>query len=111
MYALHLWIRALDYTEEPKVECLDNDVNDATFVRVTVTIEGHDAVKEFVACGKYPLASSFDFRDVAISTIAMSKVETPLLVFLWNQFRRRMQAVSRRRWKGTPRGTPEQWSS
>jgi hypothetical protein len=28
----------LDYTVEPEVECLDSDVNAATFVRVTTTI-------------------------------------------------------------------------
>jgi hypothetical protein len=49
----------LDYTAEPKVECSDNDPNDATFIRVTTTIGGHDVVEEYVACKRYPLSAGF----------------------------------------------------
>jgi hypothetical protein len=38
-------------------------------------------VEEFMASEMYPLASSFSFRDVCIGMTAVSKVETPLLVF------------------------------
>jgi hypothetical protein len=81
MYALHLWISALDYIVEPEVECPDNDVNDAAFVRATTTIGGRDAVEEFVACRMYPLASSFGFRDVMVGMTAVSKVKTQLPLF------------------------------
>jgi hypothetical protein len=57
-------------------------VNDVTFVRVTLTIGGCDAVKEFVAYVMYSLASSFDFRDVTVGTTAESKVKIPLPIFL-----------------------------
>jgi hypothetical protein len=72
----------LDYTVEPEVECPDKDVNDATFVWGTIAIGGREAVEESVAYGMYPLASRFGFRDVTIGTTAVSKVETPLTVFL-----------------------------
>jgi hypothetical protein len=68
----------LDYTVEPEVECPYSDVNDAAFIWAMATIGGRDAVDEFLACGVYPLASGFGFRDVDIGTTVMSKVETPL---------------------------------
>jgi hypothetical protein len=71
----------LDYIMESEFECPDSDVNAAAFVRVTGTIEGCSFVKEFLACRMYPLASGFGFRDVAIGTTTMSKVETPLPIF------------------------------
>jgi hypothetical protein len=44
-------------------------------------IGGCDVVKGYLACGMYPLASDFSFRDVAIGTTTLSKVEMPLPVF------------------------------
>jgi hypothetical protein len=66
---------------EPKVECPDSDVNDTAFVQETSTIGGLDALEKFFACGIYPLASSFGFRDVALSTTALSNVEMSIPVF------------------------------
>jgi hypothetical protein len=40
VFALHLWMSELDYAIEPKVECRDNDPNDAAFVRAIATIGG-----------------------------------------------------------------------
>jgi hypothetical protein len=73
VYALHLWMSELDYSVEPKVECTDDDPNDAAFVRETATIEGHDTVEKCVAYKMYLLAG-FGFDSV-------SKVETPLPLF------------------------------
>jgi hypothetical protein len=78
---LRSWMSALDYIMEPEVECTDNNVNIIAFVQATSTIRGHDAVVEFLACGMYPLASSFGFRDVALGTTVVSKVKTPLPLF------------------------------
>jgi hypothetical protein len=59
------------------VNCLDTDSNDATFVRATMMIGGHDIVEEFLACRLYPLSSGFGFgfREVSDDTTAMSEVE------------------------------------
>jgi hypothetical protein len=65
---------ALDYVVELEVECPDDDANDAAFIRAIATIGGRDAIKEFVACKIYPLASDFGFRGVTIDTTPMSKV-------------------------------------
>jgi hypothetical protein len=81
VYALHSRISALDYMVEPGVKCSDNDMNDAAFVCATVTIAGRDAVEDFIACGMYPLASSFVFRDLTIGITVVSKVKTLLPVF------------------------------
>jgi hypothetical protein len=72
----------LDYAVEPKVECPDNDPNDVAFVRATTTIRGCDAIEEFVACKMYPLAAYFGFESVPLGTTPMSKVETPLPLFV-----------------------------
>jgi hypothetical protein len=72
---------ALDYIVEAKVDCSYIDVNDTAFVQATTMIGGHDPVEEFLACGMYPLSSGFGFRDVAIRTTIVSKVETALPIF------------------------------
>jgi hypothetical protein len=73
---------ALDYTVEPEVECLEDDVNDAAFVQVIATIGGWDVVEEFVACKMYPLASNFGFSGVTTGTIPVWKIQMPLPLFL-----------------------------
>jgi hypothetical protein len=45
MFALWLWMSALDYSMEPAADFPHNDVNDAAFMRATTTIGGHDAVE------------------------------------------------------------------
>jgi hypothetical protein len=72
----------LDYIIEPEVEYLDNDPNDAAFVRVTATIGGRDTVKEYVACKIYPLTAHFGFESVPLKTTPVLKVETPLPLFV-----------------------------
>jgi hypothetical protein len=74
-------VSTLDYVVESEVECLDDDTNDIAFIRATATIGGRDAVKEFMACKMYPLASGFIFRGVTIGSTLVSKVRNPLLVF------------------------------
>jgi hypothetical protein len=54
----------LDYAIEPKVECPDNDPNNAAFVWATVTIGGRDAIEEYTARKILPLAASFGFESV-----------------------------------------------
>jgi hypothetical protein len=81
MYALHSWMSELDYAVEPEVECANDNPNDAAFIRATATIVGRNAVEEYIACKKYPLAAGFGFESVPLGTTPMSKVETLLPVF------------------------------
>jgi hypothetical protein len=95
VYTLHSRISALDYMVDLEVECSDKDVNDVTFVRATVTIGGCDTVKEFIACGMFPLASSFGFRDVTIVAQQLCPKWRPrCLFFSWNPFQQRLWAIS-----------------
>jgi hypothetical protein len=73
---------ALDYVVEPKLDCPNDDANDVAFIRATNTIGSREVVEEFVACKMYPLASSFGFKGVTLGTTPVSKVRTPLPVFL-----------------------------
>jgi hypothetical protein len=82
VYALHSWMSELYYTVEPEVECPNNNSNNAAFVRATTTIGGRDAVEEYVACKIYPLAASFGFESVPLGMTPVSKVETPLPLFI-----------------------------
>jgi hypothetical protein len=82
VYALRSQMSELDYAINPEVEYPDNDPNDATFVRVTATIGGHDAIEEYVACKMYLLAAGFDFESVPLGTTPVSKVETLLPLFV-----------------------------
>jgi hypothetical protein len=81
IYVLHLWMSVIDYTVEPEVECPDDDMNDVAFVRATNTIEGRDAVEEFLACKMYPLVAGFGFHGMSIGTTPVSKVQITLLLF------------------------------
>jgi hypothetical protein len=74
-------MHALDYTVEKEVECPEDDANDTTFIWATATIGGWDAIEEFVACKMYPLASSFGFSGVSVSTTPVSKIQTLLPLF------------------------------
>jgi hypothetical protein len=94
VHALHMWMSELDYAIEPEVECLDNDPNDATFVRATATIGGRDTVEEYMACKMYLLAAGFGFESVPLGTTLMSKVETPLPFSLWATLLQRMPLAS-----------------
>jgi hypothetical protein len=82
IYAMHSQMSELDYAIEPEVECPDNDPNDVTFVRVTATIKGRDAIEEYVACKMYALAAGFSFESVPLGMTPVLKVETPLLLFI-----------------------------
>jgi hypothetical protein len=81
MHALYSRMSELDYAIEPKVECSDNDPNDAAFIRATATIGGGDATEEYVACKIFLLAAGFGFESMHLGTTPMSRVETPLLLF------------------------------
>jgi hypothetical protein len=61
--------------------CSNNDPNDASFVWVAATIEGRDAVENYVACKIFPLAASFGFESVPLGMTPMSKVKIPLPLF------------------------------
>jgi hypothetical protein len=82
VHSLHSWMRKLDYAVEPKVECPDNNPNDAAFVWAIATISDHDDVKEYVVCKTYPLAAGFGFESVPLGTTLVSRVETPLPLFV-----------------------------
>jgi hypothetical protein len=82
MYTLHSWMNELDYAVEPEVEFPDDDPNDAAFIQATATIRGRIAVEEYVACKMYPLAAGFGFDSVPLGTTPVSKVETPLPLFV-----------------------------
>jgi hypothetical protein len=71
----------LDFAVGPEVECPNDDPNDAAFVQATVTIEGCDAVEEYVACKVYPLAVGFGFESGAVGMTLISKLETCLPLF------------------------------
>jgi hypothetical protein len=68
----------LDYTVEPEVECSDDNPNEADFVHATTTIEGRDAIEEYIACKMYPLVAGFGFEKVHVGMTPVSNVETPL---------------------------------
>jgi hypothetical protein len=72
----------LDYAIELEVECLDNDPNDAAFVRSTVTIDGRDAIEEYTACKIFPVAASFGFESAPLGMTPVLSVETPLSLFV-----------------------------
>jgi hypothetical protein len=72
----------LDYAVEPDIECSDNDLNDAAFIRATSTVGGHNAIEEYVACKMYPLDVGFDFKSVPLGMTPISRVETPLPLFV-----------------------------
>jgi hypothetical protein len=82
VYALHSRMSELDYAVVPEVECPNNDPNNAAFVRVTTTIGGHDVVEEHLAWKLYLLAASFDSESVPLGMTPVSKVETPLPLFI-----------------------------
>jgi hypothetical protein len=81
VHALHSWMSELDYAVEPKVECLDNDPNDAAFIQATATIRGRDAFEEYVACKMYQLAAGFGFESVPLGMTPVLKVDTALPLF------------------------------
>jgi hypothetical protein len=82
VHALPSQMSKLDYAIELEVECLDNDPNDAAFIRATATIGGRDAVEEYVTCKMYLLAAGFGFESVPLGMTPMSRVETPLPLFV-----------------------------
>jgi hypothetical protein len=82
VHALPSQMSKLDYAIELEVECLDNDPNDAAFVRATATIGGRDAVEEYVTCKMYLLTAGFGFESVPLGMTLMSRVETPLPLFV-----------------------------
>jgi hypothetical protein len=71
----------LDYFVDPEIDCPNGDTIDATFIRATATIGGHDAIEEYVACKMYPLAIGFGFDCMLLGMTPVSKVETPLPLF------------------------------
>jgi hypothetical protein len=82
VHALHTQMSKLDYADESEVECLDIDPNDLAFIWATSTIRGRDAVEEYVSCKMYPLVAGFSFESVPLGMNPMSKVETPLPLFV-----------------------------
>jgi hypothetical protein len=67
------WIAPLSLRWQKHV-CSNNDPNDASFVWAAATIEGRDAVEEYVACKIFSLAASFGFESVPLGM-------TPLPLF------------------------------
>jgi hypothetical protein len=73
----------LDYAVEPEVECLNNNPNDAAFVRAIATIRGRNAVEVYVACKMYPLVAGIGFETVPLRMTLVSKVEDRAPFLLW----------------------------
>jgi hypothetical protein len=94
----------LDYAVEPKVECLDDDPNDAAFIQATTTIGGHDAVEEYLVCKIYLLDAGFSFRNLPMGTTPVSKVETPYHCLLWGLFPWNMPLAFWPRWRWRLKG-------
>jgi hypothetical protein len=82
VHALLMRMSKLDYAIELEVDCLDNDPNDVAFVRATAAIGGHEAIKEYMACKICPLAAGFSFESMPLGMTPVSKVETPLSLFV-----------------------------
>jgi hypothetical protein len=82
VYDLCLRMSELDYAVEPEVECSYDDPNDVAFFRAAATIGCHDVVEEYETCKMYPLAMGFGFESVSLGMTHLSKVETPLLLFV-----------------------------
>jgi hypothetical protein len=82
VHALHTWMGELDYAVELEVECMDNDPNDVVFIWATATIRSRNAVEEYVVCKMYPLAIVFGFKSVPLGMTPVSKVKTPLPLFV-----------------------------
>jgi hypothetical protein len=55
---------ALDFKTEPSFECGNDDASYAAFVSATRSIGGWDAVEEYMACGLFPLSTSFGLREI-----------------------------------------------
>jgi hypothetical protein len=61
VYVLNSSMAPLDFTMEPPFDCVDDHFEDIAFVRATSPISGRDAVDEYLACGMFPLLTSFIF--------------------------------------------------
>jgi hypothetical protein len=83
-YPLSSTMTRLNYLMEAPSDCRLEDTNFVAFIEATSIIEGHDIVKEFLACGLWPLNEKFGF-EVEAKESPLSKVVvlmpqvTPLL--------------------------------
>jgi hypothetical protein len=55
----------LDFVMKSSFECPNDEAGDAAFVKVTHTIDGQDAVEEYVSCRLFPSSVSFDLGEIA----------------------------------------------
>jgi hypothetical protein len=82
VYALHSSLTALDVSTDPLFQCADDDSGDVAFVQAMGLIGGRDTVKEYLACGLFPLSAWFSFGKIIDGEMPVSKVALPLPEFL-----------------------------
>jgi hypothetical protein len=71
----------LDFVMKSSFECPNDEAGDAAFVKVTHTIDGQDAVEEYVSCRLFPSSVSFDLGEIADGETPVSKLTVPMLEF------------------------------
>jgi hypothetical protein len=71
----------LDFTTKPPFECPDDKASDVAFIKATHTIGSWDAVEEYMACGLFPLSTSFDLCENADGETPVSKLAAPMPKF------------------------------
>jgi hypothetical protein len=74
-------MNALDCATESSFECTDDDASDVAFVKGTRSIGRWDAVEEYMACGLFPLSSSFGLGKIDDGETPVSKINLPMLKF------------------------------
>jgi hypothetical protein len=72
----------LDFVVEPSFKCPDDEAGDVAFIKATRAIGGRDAVEEYMACGLFPLSTSFNLGDIADGETPVWKLAVPLPKFL-----------------------------
>jgi hypothetical protein len=78
IFALHSYMTRLDFVMGPSFQCPDEEASDVAFVKATPAIGGWDAVEEYMACGLFPLSTSFNFGKIAVGETLVSKLTIPL---------------------------------
>jgi hypothetical protein len=76
-YPLSCTMTPLNYAMEITFECGPTDTDVAAFTEAASIIGGCDIVKEFLACGLWPLCEKFGFK-VETKETPLSKVVVPM---------------------------------
>jgi hypothetical protein len=70
-------MKGLEYLTDASYACSVDNANVMAFVEAIAIIGGRDVVEEFLACGVWPLSSSWDF-SVEMRESPLSKVTVPM---------------------------------